>query len=225
MLVTNEKQRSWPSKLANLLESEVINGAFGGSSLEEIGCRTILNLSKLQQQNKKVDLCLVGLTSFDRILTIRRDWSKFDNNDIEYYYSWMYSLISSWHHDNNLAGMEPANFVKSWILLNDDCTEIIKFLLEMIKIKLSVKSLLGKNPIFLPVYHMIPDMLDAKMKCSNTMMNIISMSGINDIDPELEFSEVGINYQKLVCGHFSKLAHQEYAHVIYKYLKENKYVE
>lgn len=177
-----EKTRCWGGVLQNLLrDTEVINRGVGGSSIDAILDRTLIDLSTI----KDVDAVIIQLTVFTRIGFPAQD-------------------MSNCHTIHNvLLGMPPTNpDIHRWIIDNSsDISLAMRYVKVLATIKHAVISLTGKPPII----------VDACSHVANSYIwtvpavaDLIRLLDITDCFPAKckmsDFNYDGLSH--FPCGHY-----------------------
>ena len=66
LIEAEAKRMAWPAKLEKLLNIQVINGGFGGSSMDGVCYRTITDIVDLKRKGETIDLAIIQVTHAER---------------------------------------------------------------------------------------------------------------------------------------------------------------
>ena len=80
LIEAEAKRMAWPAKLEKLLNIQVINGAFGGSSMDGVCYRTITDIVDLKRKGETIDLAILQVTFAERFDIYINDKEPFSIN-------------------------------------------------------------------------------------------------------------------------------------------------
>jgi hypothetical protein len=212
--LTTQKEQSWGGQLEKINDNiTVINGAVGGSTINGIANRTIVDLTN--HKDKKFDFVFIQLTGPNRI--------GFYNSDLPENYFMRERPIG---HIDKFPHYEQE-IAKKYVLCYSNKEFAIQYLYTMIGLKYAVKGLTGHYPIFLSSHKIWEEYIvgallkDEKLSSNNVIQTLINDSGILGIpdDNIMEDVQINNNFLHTPLLHFEPRCHEEFAKIIY-----NKYI-
>lgn len=205
-LSLTNKQMSWAGHLQKLINCELVNNAVGGSSIHGIANRTIIDLKELASSNSIPDYVFIGVTSIERAMIINLQ-PETDST------RWTDSALPQWHSHLDSS---KQRYVNEFWRSHTDEELLVMFLRECILIKSYVKSVTGKDPIFLNTSgtwdYVIEIVKTTKLKIIQPLWDILEFDTVF-VDQE-PFGKFGQEYPLCLDGHWSEPAHIKYAQYI-----------
>lgn len=199
----------YPSQLKKLIGCEVQNGAVGGSGMFSIMVRTIHDLESLAKEGKIPDKVFIGLTTKER-LGIINDEKWRDDNTI-----WVQTAMPI-----TIDCLLPKyrKYATAYWESQSDVQLLLIFLYQCLSIKYAVKSITGKDPIFLNTSILWENNKTLVETSNNTMLKEVwQLLNFDNIDNQTSLQHFGFRIGQVADGHFSEEAHIRYA----KYLANN----
>ena len=203
---------SYPNQIGKLLDAEVINNAYGGSSIFGIFVRTVHDLQKLSNQNKIPDSVIIGLTAYERLTKILECFSS-DSN------TWTRGIMTNWVQDDPLISSSYKNYANTYWSSHSDEEMLIFFLYQCLSLKHYVKNLTGKYPIFLDTMMNKSHMTNIVKNTRNCMLTEVwNILNFDEIDNQLGILSFGEKYGYVADGHVNAKSHVEYAKYVVEYI-------
>jgi hypothetical protein len=195
---------SYPAQIQKLVNCEIYNNAVGGSSMWSIMIRTMYDLEILVKKNKIPDQVFIGLTNFARI-GIPND--KEFVNDVNLWTQNMIPAVTS------QLGDKWKNYANSYWTAHNDEQLMILYLYHCASIKYAVKSITGRDPIFLNTIvggsRMIgPDTNNGMLRY---IWNFLNFDRVNS---QIVLEDIGFPLGQVADGHFCREAHVKYAEYV-----------
>ena len=196
--------KAWPSRLADILKTDVINSAVGGASIFEIASKTLYDLNQLVNVQKIIpDRVLIGLTSNSRLSFIGqqvKSYAVYQLEDIPKKYQ---------------------NYAKEYWGSHTDEEILTMYLYHCLTIKNTVKTLTGKDPVFLNTsfnFFQNKSIVDqSKIILLKDYWNQLGFDLVSDQPSIMDFATD--EYQWTPCGHVTEEVHKKYAkHIAINYI-------
>lgn len=195
-------QLAYPAQIQKYVDCEIFNNAVGGSSMFSIMARTIHDLEKLARDNKIPDKVFIGLTTIDRI-GIPND-KEFVNDVI----MWTNNALPG-----TVTHLEEKwkNYAEAYWTAHNDEQLLIFYLYQCAAIKYAVKSITGRDPIFLNTvvtwngHHLGTETNNAQLR------NIWNSLNFHSINSQISLDQIGFPLGQVADGHFCREAHVKYA--------------
>ena len=199
-------QLGYPAQLQKLLGCEIYNNAVGGSGMFSIMSRTMHDLEVLAKKNKIPDQVFIGLTTIERIGIPSEE--KFLDDATK----WVHTALPITAH--NLTD-KWRNYAESHWTSHTDEQLLIFFLYQCAAIKYAVKSITGRDPIFLNTAIRWDHNHSIVRDSDNGMLRYVWASlGFDSIRDQISFDQIGFPLGQVADGHFCREAHIEYANYL-----------
>ena len=214
-LIDSNFSKAYPAVLGKKINAEVINGAQGGSSMFGMYYRTVYDILELKKQNKIPNIVIIGLTSEERLTIFNRKsiehnprtWAKYITGS---------AFTRSWN-SNTLK-----KYVTAFWKQNETDDMLVHYLYTCLSIKTFIKSTIDKDVLFLNTsipFHKNKNIVEQSPLY--ILKEIWDTLEFDKIYTQISFDTFGVKYPKLCCGHYSELAHHDYAEYIYNnFLKD-----
>lgn len=201
-----ELKRSWPSKLASMTNSTVINKSFGGSGPSMWRGKVALDFLDFSKFNTTIDIAIIQITDYNRTCL-------FSHNPAD-----VINYINLGSYQGSFGKAEEKMFLKARAMIQDDVGDFFNFLLDLANIKMTL------------LYHGVKTIKFVGSCHNNT--KIINdnnyASYINEINSILEFLDTDFDKiphmskhtkSRLPGGHFDELTHAKFALAVKEILK------
>jgi len=190
-----EKERSWPNKLSKLANTEVVNNAEGGSSMDRIARTTVCDLLRLKETSNDIT-AIIGTTSELRF-------------EVGNKLFWQSILVSS----HVTKDIEPL--VRFKVEYETDYHAFVNYFKNIIYIQDFCRANGFK------LYFVSPNYIYPNFKLLQKNQDLFDMVKYADLKYELILQEVAekINYNALTPTlHHSEAVHEEVAKILYEKL-------
>jgi hypothetical protein len=193
-----ELARSWPTKLASMTNSTVINKSFGGSGPGMWRARVALDFLDFNKSNITIDVAIIQITDYNRVCLFNQS----AKNSINYI------NLGGYHQSFGLP--KEKLFLKSRAIIQDDMGDCFNFLLDLANIKM---TLLYNGVNTIKIVGSYPTISDTA-RINNYTKNI------GEINSLLNFLEIDFDKMlylskhtstRLPGGHYDESAHTRFA--------------
>lgn len=224
-LVETEHERSFPSTLGKILNCQVINHAYGGSSIERIVRTSISDLIKLKDKHEKI-FAFIGTTEISRFEVASPHAAYFKYKDYcGHYQCWKSINVNAIHVNES----EDANkLVDYHIKYEKNYHSYVRTFKNIIQLQDFCKNN-GINLFWISSFMNILDYFNIEIEYRfNEDHDLTNFMNYAKFEYFLDMHEVAktCNLNNVVCpsGHFSVDVHNLIAELIHKKLKEQNYV-
>lgn len=194
---------AYPARIQQLLNCEIYNGAVGGSGMFATMVRTMYDLEKFVEEDRIPNQVIIGLTTKER-LGIPNDQDYRDDVTV-----WVQTAMPV-----TLSHLDPKfqKFATAYWTSHSDEQLLILFLYQCLSIKYTVKSITGKDPIFVNTSSIWEKTHDLAENTNNSMLKSVwKLLNFDTIIKQTSLQEIGFRSGQVADGHFVKEAHTEYA--------------
>jgi len=205
-----ELELSWPSQLAKLLGADFKNAGKGGSSMQTILWRTMLDLNEI---NREIDYVFIMLTSPQRLTMFSAEFE----DHYECCRSYMYGYSMGYSPD-------IQHLMKTQLVVETEKDMVLRYLNDIVLTNTCVHSATGKFPILLEstMNHFYKSLLEQYSNVSS-IKRLIKLSRINNIPKQLKMPTYMVAGELVMpMGHLTAAVHTRFAEGVAAYLTSYK---
>lgn len=207
MLRQENLKKAWPAHLSNFTGKKVINAGVGGASISSMSMSLLYDLDNLSKEQIEIDKVIVALPTVARLPLINKE-------PFEGYHTLAFKNVLPSFLDN--VKNEYRNYCKGFFESHSDEEMLTFYFYHCLSIKNTVKTLTGKDPIFVATY----DFTEWRDTISNSKIYLLhkywEMLDFDRILDQQSFYSFSKNSKLLPDGHFPEQVHKEFA----KYIKD-----